>query len=420
MGNALQYGTEIVRKALPTLVSNCPVVRSLNHEYEKKYREGGYEGQKQYSLSIRKPMSGTVRTTWPISVGDRTENVETLTVNTVRGIDLQLSDAELAQRVDDIYERLIQPDVEKLASHIEAYAIDYMLDRIANNVAYTSLAVPTALTHGYLDMGAKIKAANVGGGPLNMVISPLLEANIIGGLAGQYNPTGNISTMFEKGQMSKAAGFNWYMSQNMPGITIGSQANSDDADVGTFSTSAKTSLPYVSSTTSGTTVVGQTITIAGLYDINFESKVPTSQLKQFVVTAANTASGGAGTLTVWPEINFLAASADQNCYISGESIDGVDIRFGCLLGTTAVATTASATYQQAMAFHRDSFAFASLPLMIPKSAEAAGVATDDRTGISIRFVRDWDQTNARITNRLDCYFGMTKLYPQWACKLWTV
>lgn len=418
MANSLNYATEIARKALPTLASKCPVVRNLNHEYEKKYQAGGYDGQSIQNLTIRKPMTGTVRSTWPINVSDRTKSTETLTVDTVRGIDCQLSDVELVQAVDN-FEELVQPDVEKLASTIEAYAIDYMLDRIPQLVAYTSLAVPTALTHGYLDMGAKIKASNVRGGTLNMIVSPYLESQIVGGLSGQYNPSGNISTMYEQGEMSKAAGFTWFSSQNLPGITIGSTTNTTPV-VGTFDSTDKDALPFTGATTSGTWVVGQVFTIADCYEINPESKVASSQLKQFVVTTAKTNSAGAGTLAVWPEINFDSDSPDQNCYVSGESIDGKSIVIGARLGTTSVTTTASTTYQQAMAFHKDSFAFASLPLTIPRSAEAAGVATDDRTGLSIRFVRDWDQVNARLTNRLDCYFGMTKLYPQWACKLWTV
>jgi hypothetical protein len=418
MANSLNYATEIALKALPTLVSNCPVIRNLNHEYEKKYQAGGYDGQKIYTLTIPKPMNGTVRETWAQDISDRTASNESLTVDTVRGIDMQLSDAELVQNVDDMYDRFIKPDVEKLASYAEAYVINYMLTHIANNVAYTSLAVPTALTHGYLDMGAKIKQANVRGGPLNMVISPIMESNIVGGLSGQYNPGGNISTMYEKGQMTKAAGFDWYMSQNLPSITTGS-VDVTTPIVGAWVTTDRDALLYTGADASSTWVAGQTITIAGLYDINPETKVVRSQLKQFTILENNTASGGAGTLAIWPEINCTTTDPAQNCYISGGTPVGAAIVMGCLNGATAVATTASTAYQQGMAFHKDSFAFASLPLTVPKSAEAAGVATDDRTGLSIRFVRAWDQTNARMTNRLDIYFGITKLYPQWACKLWT-
>jgi hypothetical protein len=31
---------------------------------------------------------------------------------------------------------------------------------------------------------------------------------------------------------------------------------------------------------------------------------------------------------------------------------------------------------------------------------------DHETGISIRFIRNWDAVESRVVNRLDCYFGI--------------
>ena len=421
MPNTLSYGQVLTRKMLAVLTSNCPVTRSLNHDYEKVFPDGGYDGQKAGpTIYIRKPTQRIVRRTWPMGTAAITETTVALTPDQVFGTDLAFSDLELATKVDDYFERYVAPDIKKVAAAVESYNINYMLNAIYNCEAYTSLAIPTTMAQGIMTLRAKLinNLCPVDG--QNFAVSPLFEASIIPALAGQYNPQSNISEMYVKGQMSNAVGLDWYSSQNLPGIIIGSQTNATPI-VGAYNSTANTSLPYTGAgVANGTVVAGQCFTIAGLYDVNYESKVPYSQLKQFVVTAANTAVGGAGTLTVSPAINYDTTDPAQNCYIAAGTIVGAAIVYGCLYGVTAEATTASQIYQQDLMCHRDSFAWAGVPLEIPAKAEVAGVATDDRTGLSIRYIKMYDINNARMLNRIDVLGGICALYPQWAGKFWTV
>jgi len=421
MSNTLSFGQVLTRKMLAVLTSNCPVTRSLNHDYEKIFPNGGYDGQKAGpAIYIRKPTQRTVRRTWGMSTTPSiTETTVTLTPDQIFGTDLSFTDLELATKVDDYFERYVAPDIKKVSASVEAYNINYMLNAIYNCEAYTSLAVPTTLAHGIMTARAKMLNALCPVDGQNFVVSPGFEASIIPALAGQYNPQGNISDMYVKGQMATAVGLDWYPSQNLPGITTGSTTATTPA-VGTFVSTAKTSLPFTGATTSGTWKIGQTISITGLYNINFESKVAYSQLKQFVITADVTNSSGTGTLTVSPEINFDTTDPAQNCYIASGSINSAVIIIGARLGVTSVPTTESTTYQQNLMFHRDSFAWAGVPLTIPEKAEVAGVATDVRTGLSIRYIKMYDIVNSRMLNRVDVLGGICALYPQWACKFWTV
>ena len=240
-------------------------------------------------------------------------------------------------------------------------------------------------------------------------------------LSGQYNPQGNISEMFLKGQMSNAAGLDWYMSQILPSITVGSLTNTSPV-VGTFVAASSTSVPYTGGTSSGALTAGQTFTIADLYDVNYETKTTLGQLKQFVV-ASSTPSTTTGTITIYAMqsgygIVFDTTSPFQNCYVSGGSINGKAIVFGALAGTTSVATTASATYQQNLLWHKDSFAFASVPLIVPKGLDMAARVTVDN--LSFRFLRGYDVVNARMLSRMDIFFGVAELRNVWAAKVLTV
>lgn len=417
MSNTILTVQEITREAMKVLHSNCPVTRTLNHDYEKFGKGVGYDGQKiGPTLYIRDPIETTVGTTWNVNPQDTTETKHTLTVNVVRNVPMKFEESEMALSIDDFSARYIDPSAKRLAATVEAYNIDYMLDHIANITAVTSFAVPTTVDQ-YLDMRAKMvqSLCPVEDG-VNLMVNPLAMRKIVNGLGGQYNPTGNISEMFRKGQMAEAAGFSWFEGQLIPGVTIGSQANSDTPVVGTWDSTDPDALPYSSATSAGTAVVGQPFCIQGVYEINAETKTSTGQLKQFIITAANTASGGAGTFAIYPDI--ILSGARQTCYYDGTDISGQSIYWQALDGTTAVSTTASATYKQNFAWHKDSFAFASAPLSMPKGVDQCYNVTVDN--FNLRLLRDYDSTNARYISRLDIFFGIAYLRPEWACKMYTV
>jgi hypothetical protein len=414
--------TEITRKFLSVFHSNCVFAKNLNSEYDKFGQQVGYDGQKiGPTLNIRKPIQTNVRTGWGMSQQDVTESYVALTVDTVRGIDLKFTDADLGLSIDDFVPRYIESPAKKLAAIVDQVVATYMAKYINNAVAASSLAIPTTIDT-YLAANQLLKESLVPfSDGINVVVDPVSERKIVSGLAGQYNPQGNISEMYEKGQMAKAAGLDWYMSQVLPTLTTGTATkNGGSLVVGTFSTSARTTLPFSGSNSSSATwAAGTTFTIAGLYDVNFETKGVYNRLKVFTVTTAYTnASATTGSLTISPGINFDTSSPDQNCYIAAGSIDGVAIVLCALEPNNAssqVEYSASTSYGQNILFHKDAFAFASVPLMQPKGLDMASTVTVDN--LSFRFLRGYDIVNARLLSRMDIFFGIAALRPEWAAKV---
>jgi hypothetical protein len=154
--------------------------------------------------------------------------------------------------------------------------------------------------------------------------------------------------------------------------------------------------------------------------VNFETKTVLANLKQFVVTTAYTDLGaGTGTLVIAPGIVFDTTSPVQNCYIAAGSIDGAAMVLGSLDGVTSVPnTSASIVYQQALVWHKDSFAFASVPLIQPRGLDMASTVTVDN--LSFRFLRGYDIANARMLSRMDIFFGIAEIRRSWAAKIWTI
>ena len=183
--------TEITRKFLSVFHSNCVFAKNLNSDYDKSFgSQTGYDAQKiGPTLNIREPVQANVRSTWAMQQQDVTESYKSLTIDTVRGIDLKFSDADTALSIDDFVPRYIEAPAKKLASVVDQYVATYMMKYIPNCVAQSGLAIPTSLDT-YLEAAAKMKQALV---PftdgINMVIDPPSERKIVNELSkGYYNP----------------------------------------------------------------------------------------------------------------------------------------------------------------------------------------------------------------------------------------
>lgn len=410
---------DVTRSFVEVFHSNCVFAKNMNAEYEKNFAsQVGFEGQKIGPvLQIRNPIKTKSRTGWAMNTPDVSEDYTNLTIDTPMGIDLKFTDAEMHTTIDDFEKRYVEVPAKQLASDVDAICAKFMLNNTPNLSAKTAFAIPTSLDP-YLAAASQIKDALV---PMNSdlkaAITPTMERSVINGLTTIYNPQSAISKQYEQGIMARAGGMEFHMSQLIPSITIGSSAVGDTPVVGTFNTAAPTSLPYTSATSSGTWKAGQVIELAGLYDVNYETKTPYSRLKQFVITADNTASGGAETLTVYPAIIFSTTDPKQNCYIAGGSINGVGITMDAQDGSTPVVSTASATYQQALVWHEKAFAFASIPLSVPEYIKGSAVSVDN---LNFRFLRGYDIINARYISRIDIFFGVAAPRPTWSSKIWTV
>ena len=138
---------EITRKFLAVFHSNCILAKNLDHDYEKNFgSQMGFDGQKMGpTLNMRCLIQATVRNTWAMQQQDITETYHTLTIDTVRGVDLKFSDADLALSIDDFVPRYIESPAKKLAAIVDQYCATYMLANIAHCQAVTGFAIPTTV-----------------------------------------------------------------------------------------------------------------------------------------------------------------------------------------------------------------------------------------------------------------------------------
>ena len=75
-------------------------------------------------------------------------------------------------------------------------------------------------------------------------------------------------------------------------------------------------------------------------------------------------------------------------------------------------TTASQVCQNDFIVHRDSFALCFADLYLPTGMEAAKKMT--KNGVTVRYVKGWDINTSQQISRLDVFFGIKPLRPEWS------
>jgi P22 coat protein - gene protein 5 len=404
MSNSFSVSTFIVKEAMRGLMTRCKVLKSLNTDYSKHFGSAPVEYRKGGStIYVPKPELGTIRTGWNMDQADQSDSTTPIAIDTVRGADMYFTEAEMFHSIEGgarFSKDKIMPKVSQIAASIDSYCADYMANNIYNVVPVTTIGnAPNSMSY-FSAAGRMIKEGLVPeDSPLNCVISPRTEEAIVGAMAGQYNPAQNISDMYTKGQMSKAAGFDWYMSQNMPSHTHGTCTTGTSPAVSGYGVNTLT----ISGVTSGGTLkAGDSFYLDTCYPVNFETKSSYSQGQRFVCTADTTASGTNITVSVKPDIVISGPKQTVSATPVGKNV-------------TFHQTVANQVVQNDLIFHKDSFALCFGELYKPKGMEMAETFTAN--GVSVAFVKGFDIKTREQVSRLDVYFGIRPLRLEWAGRI---
>ena len=398
---------DITRKALSILHNNLVFCKTINRQYDDRFaRSGAKNGG---SLLIREPNQFTVRTGQIMDTQDVTENTQTLTVATQKGVDINFSSVELTLSLDDFAERILEPAMARLAADVDATVIDACYPYVYNHIHGTFGTAPTL---------AQILAARA---RLSKELAPssnrvcMTDAVAANGVitAGYniFNPASEISRQYDTGMLGTVYGFKFYESEMTPTHTNGARST-DTATVdlsGTGLISGDATITLSALLTSDSYKIGDVFTIAGVYAVNPETKAVYSHLQQFsVIDADVTVDTTSDTVEVSP--TPVTSGAYQNCSIETVSATAASVNL-----TAGGSGAASTGYVNSMAYHRDAFTMVTADLEVPKGVDFAHREVYD--GISLRLVRQYDIVNDKFPCRIDVLFGQKAIRPGWACRI---
>ena len=405
MSNNLLTIAMITQESLRVLSNTLTFTGKVNRQYDNQFAKSGAKiGQ---TVSIRKPAQYTVNQGPVINIQAQNETYTQLTLNRQWNVGLAFTSAEKTMSLDMYSDRVIKPAVIAIANQID-YEGMQLLRQVYNQYGTAGTAITKTTANDALVGSAAILDRSLA--PRDEMRALVMDPNMAG-LAvlnniTTFNPASSISEQYKRGQMTQAFGYDVSMDQNAPTFTNGTFAGSPVTT--TTASMSASSVAVTGFTASSVSLVGgEVFTIAGVYQVNAQSKQSTGVLQNFVVAAPVTDTAGAATITFYPSI--VTDGGAQNVVVTGAGA-GKALTFS---GASGASTVLSA------AFHRDAFVFGCADLEVPGGVNQAFVARDPDLGLSIRVAEAWDVRTDQFITRLDILGGWATLYPQLACRIAT-
>jgi hypothetical protein len=384
---------DITREALRILKNANGTLRKVNRQYDDRF--GATGAKNGGTLNIRLPNRYSVTTgRTATTAGDNTVETSTaLVVATQKHVSMGFFSSELTLSLDDFSARYLRPAMSVLASTISQDVCVAAQSGFVNYVGTPGTTPSSFLT--YSQAGERLDWQTAPrDGNRSVILSPTAMAATVDAQKGLFHSGPKIADQYETGVMEAMTGFDFIMDQSIQTLTTGARSTAYTTGSGTPTTSGTSTMTMITGT--GAMVAGDQFTVAGVFEVNPDTKQSTGILKVFTVATAN--AGGSQTVVLSQPI--FSTGPYQN----------VSIAIPASTAVTFIGTL-STGFARNLAFHRDSMVLATADLELPKGVDMASRANMD--GLSLRFVRQYDATTDNFLARFDILYGIKVVRPEW-------
>ena len=369
MPNTFLTPSVIAREALLLLESTLVATMLFDRRYQTEFTGNEKVGD---TITIRRRDDAPVTEYNGSSVTpvDLIETGTTLVLEKHFDVTIKLSSIDLTLELQDFSEQILAPNVLNIAEAVDAYALTKIKDLpnvfgpasggIGSAALPASIADMASVRRGMNDnkipMANRMQVASTEYEQALLSVPSFVEADKAGSTEALRNAS-----------IGRLSGLDTFMDQNVDDSTHTVGAGVSAGTLSADAAKGATTIDVTGMGNAGTFTVDDILNIAGYGGV--------------VVDAPLTLNGsGAGTVTIREPLRDAIASS------------------------TAVTPYASdATWEShGAAFHPRAFAFASVPLALPRGAEAAAI--QDR-GLSIRAVWDYDRNLKSDVISLDVLVG---------------
>ena len=393
MSNQLITSTRVVQRALAVLTETPSFLKMINTQYA-----GNFNGDKVNKVGdtvlIRVPQPATIRNGRIMDVQAQQDSTVPVQITTELGVDTGATDAEMTLQIDDFQTQFIDPKIPGLVTAVEQAVMQNCIPKVARTIGAYGAFNSAALV---LQAGAALDAqlAPQGANQREMLVNTYSQVDVIGSLSGYFNAQKQVGQQYTTGRMGMdTLGFDWDSSNLTPYFTRGTANGAY-----TVNGAGQTGSSLVVAAGTGTIGIGDTFTIAGVYDVHAQTKQQLPNLKNFTVTTAY--AGGAGTIAITPAI--VVTGPYQNVSAGPAASAAI-----------VVKGTAGVTYAENVAFTKDAFYFVTAKMPNPPKSYGVDSATAIYKGIQLRFMQGYDMINGMFVSRFDIMFGSGILRPELA------
>jgi hypothetical protein len=397
MANTLVTCSIVAKEALMVLENMLSFSANVNRDYQDEFTSNQSRGYSPgQTINIKKPPrytyragrvavpQGTVETTVPLTLSQG-------------GVDLNFNSFERTLSLQQLNQKL-QAAMATVVNEIDRQGLD--LARTATfNTLGTPGTLPTTQTLALAAVTGLNQRLDEMGAPRDrqrsLISNPALNGAMIQGFAGLFNSAGKVSEQYNTGMMVDSLGIKYAMDQNVAVHTNGTAV----VGTNTMNGANQTGSTLTVTALNGTITRGSKISIAGYNAVNPQNRTSTGSAAQFTVTAD--AAVGATSLSISPAI--VTSGAFQN--VTGtQAVNAVITIFG----------TASGSYNCNVAYHKDAFTLAMVPMWEPPKQGVMDVAMETYKGMTLKVTQFYDGINDNAIMRMDVLFGYAATYPELA------
>lgn len=404
MSNQLATCTIVAKEALAILENMLTFSKNVNRDWEAEFTENMNRGYAPgQTIQIKKPPRYQYRAGRVAQPQATVEPTLPLTLQQ-GGCDLQFTAAERTLSVTKL-ENKIAAAVAVVANEIDrqGLAMAHFSSPNALNPTGTAPNSQASAIQAMTDLNARLDEMGAPRvkGSRTFITAPRPNGYMVQGLAGLFNPGGKVSEQNTTGMLVPSFGLNLGMDQNVDTHTNGTQNVSGTAVSGANQSGATINVGALG----GTVTRGTVVTFPGVFAVNPQSRQSTGVLAQFVVTADLAA--GATAIPVSPPL--VTSGAFQN--VSASPTNGQNF---------LIVGAASTSYQTNVAYHRDAFTLAMVPMWAPPGGKGViDVHQETSNGFTIKVTEFYDGTNDVPIMRLDALFGWAAPYAELSSKYYT-
>jgi hypothetical protein len=335
------------------------------------------------TITIRKPGTFTPQAGGTTTSQDIVAANVSITLDTWRKVQFELTDQEMAFTGQRIINEHIQPAAYALANELDTTLLA-LAKEVPWQVDQTGTAVPQDVLKARRIMRAN--GVPIDQGMIYCGISPTTEeeflnstifhsASVTGGVTNQSTLIG--------GSLGVRFGTEFFPAPNALSFTGGTICNGGDksGDISAAALKGATSVSIHALTDGETVVAGDIFAIAG-------------QSQQYAVTTASaTVAANTVTVSITPPLDVALSGGEVVTFITGT------------------------TGNQNLLFHQRAFALVVAPLPSNLPGIATAVATDRNSGLSLRSRMFTEGTAGKVYVALDILYGVKVLDGNLACRM---
>lgn len=385
VGQALTHQM-IAREAAMMLVDKNPVIANLNTDREVEFERDVNGYAKGETVRVKVPPVPVTYSGASFAGGGSapalTETSVNLTVDQQYHVPITFTAKEKKLEITDFRRRFLEPAMNSLSAKVNSVILTEMKNKIPNVVGtWGTVPATRAVWRSASSTLDKYLAPDMDRAAhfSTDANDALAEAN-----ATLFHVASELRGEFAENSVGRFAELDFYKQLSLPTHTNGAGSGY------LVNGATQTGSSLVVDTGTGALTRGTIITIAGVNAVHPITGLDAGYLRQFVVTADY--AGGAGSVSIYPAITPTTASLIGT--VTASPADNAAI---------TVFGTASQSKRQNMAFHKDAFATAFVPLPILASCEGS---TATIKGVSVRVMTFGNGQTDQESTRIDVLFAL--------------